>query len=929
MSNLNIPSDHPAAKGNVVTLLTAFAGYSVLIGGVVGLAVFIRRSIEHYDFTNLLNTDAEGVFRLLVVAAAPVALFLLFQSVIRLVHKGVLSITMRAAMLLAGAFFTYFIGVFLLPAAEQNNLAFAVGGGLVLTAVFDYFTERQATSFAWTILALMLFSAFSASIFWQNSSDRDQKIRFECAQALAEPRDTIYAERQLSRLHQAIEQDGKLPFLMKIWPIKPNSDTVKTYINQLIFNEKYLFRHYSLTVHAFDREEDDPLFIDQKTPRSAINKEWEAAKSITAHPNLRTSFAPDGANRYILRCKVERMKDPNHPVEVFCLFDQRYPQTTQVYSQIFDDQSFKNLSALHQYDYAVMNGNRLVAEQGNVHPQSLAIRLPNGQTAASPAVEHADAVSISADGTVRAVVGRKAMGILQPIYLFCILFGIATGILLLLGLLSRLVSFKFTLLPSVKGSLSRRIHFSYLGLLAAGFIVIGTITYSHFSKSSQEAAQKEIDQHANAALTYLRLSAAMIAPQSDSVSAILGPQLAQFAQSLNIDADLFDAQGKTRYSTREDLRRIGILPTAMNGEGKTALDNGNAQADITSTLENHTFKVRYLAIKNLNQQTVAYFGLPYNENTQGITREISDFIGMLAGIYVFLLLIAAVVTYFVSNSITRPLNSIAQKIKAVQLEDKNQALEYEGDSNDEISKLVIEYNRMVDKLEDSKVKLVKLERESAWRDMARQIAHDIKNPLTTMKLSMQHLERVSNDPIQAAAYLKRATGRMIEQIDSLAQTASEFSMFANLDRTPRSPVAINDIVESVYDLFTEQKDVVLSLELPDEKYMVSADKNHLLRVFNNLVINAIQAIPSDREGIVKVALLRVGNNAVIKISDNGGGIPQEIRERVFEPNFTTKTSGSGLGLAICKKIIEAHDGDIRFETKDNEGTEFFIDLPII
>lgn len=929
MSNLNITSDNQPAKVNALSLLIAFVGYSVLMGGVSGLMVFIQRSVSRFDFTNLLNTDTTGIFILLAVAASPVLLFLLFQAVIRFIAPLVPSVTLRAAALLAAAFFTYFAGALLLPVAAQTNLALIIGGGLVITAVFDFFTEKEQTSFVWTILALMLFSALSTAVFWMSSSERDRLIRFECATALAESRDTVYAEQQLLKLQNGVEHDAQLPFLMRPWPIKPSSDTVKNHINKLTFNEKYLFRHYQLTVHAFDRDEDAPLFVDQKVTRTEIAKIWDDAKTVGNNAGIRLGFAPDGANRYIIHSRVNRMNDAGHPVELYMFFDQRYPQITQVYSQIFDNQAFKNMNSLQQYDYAVINGERLVAEQGNIPQQSIFTKLAAGQTDEAATPDRSDAVSVSPGGNVRAVVGRKATGILQPVYLFCILFGIASAVPLLLGLLSRFIPFRISLLPSVKGSLSRKIHFSYLSLLAAGFIVIGAITFSHFSQSSEAASLRETDKLAGAALTYVRLLAEGISPQSDSVGFVLGPQLAQFAKSLNIDADLFNAQGKLSYSTREDLRRINMLPAAMNAEGKAILDKGEAQADVSASLQNFTYKTRYQAVKNLNQQTVAYIGLPYTENKHIISREISDFIGMLAAIYVFLLLVAAGVTYLVSNSITDPIKSVAEKIHDVQLLHKNEALEYPGDKTDEIGVLVNEYNRMVDIIEDSKVKLVKLERESAWRDMARQIAHDIKNPLTTMKLSMQQLERVSNDPAQAAAYLKRATGRLIEQIDSLAQTASEFSMFANLDRTPKNPVVINDIVESVYDLFTEQKDAELTLELPEERYTINADKNHLLRVFNNLVINAIQAIPSDRDGKVKVSLRRVGDSAIVRISDNGGGIPHEIRERVFEPNFTTKTSGSGLGLAICKKIIEAHDGDIRFETRDNEGTEFFVDLPIV
>jgi signal transduction histidine kinase len=325
---------------------------------------------------------------------------------------------------------------------------------------------------------------------------------------------------------------------------------------------------------------------------------------------------------------------------------------------------------------------------------------------------------------------------------------------------------------------------------------------------------------------------------------------------------------------------------------------------------------------------LGFIGVPFDAGKQRVGQEVSDFIGILAVLFVSLLLIAFVATLLIAQSIIRPLKLISEKITQLRLDNQNQPLEYAGNSQDELSDLIDEYNRMVGKLEDSKLRLIRLEREGAWREMARQVAHDIKNPLTTMKLSMQQLERVSNNPEQAAAYLKKAITRLIEQIDSLAQIASEFSMFANLDIQKKTDMVINHVVESVYDLFSEQKDVDFKLNVPCERFHINGDKNHLIRVFNNLIINAIQAIPSDRKGQIKVSLSRKNNIAVVQISDNGGGIPPEIRDRVFEPNFTTKTSGSGLGLAICRKIVEALDGHIRFETRDNDGTDFFVEFPI-
>lgn len=927
MPNLNSTSLISAHKSSTILGLYAFFAFFAIIAAITGLSEFIRSSAPSIDLANLISNKQNGLPLLASVATVPFILFLLFQTIIRWLHQFNISMLPKGIALILASFVGYLIGIFMLPTEAQDDLAITIGGGLMIAILFEIFTDQEETGFGWALFGLIAITIFSSGMLWGHIKEKDMQIRQHYALSLAAERDTIHAEPQFEQFVQAVQSDKQLPFLLKAWPIKPSADSIRDYLSKLVFNNKYIFRYYSLSIYAFDRAESVPFLLDQTENRSSIEDIWSKANTVGSSSSLRSDYAPDGGHRYLTRASLQRMNDPNHLVEVFCFFKESFPQQSQIYAQLYKDQSFKDLNQLNRYDFSISHKDQLVVEQGSISSEALSTPISAGKIIEVHASGREETVGGSENGQTKAVVGREETGILKALYLFAILFAFATTPMLLVGFLGSFLPFKTNLIPSAKGSLGRRIHFSFLGLLAFGFIVIGVVTYRHFSTTSLENEAQKIAERAQSTLTHLRLSNNNIA--TDSIATVLGPKLAQFAQSLNVDANLFDQNGNIVYSTREDLRRIGVLAPKMDNNAKLKLDKGDTYTEVAEMADKQQFTVRYTALKNLKQQTIAYIGLPYRLDSDKTAPDLSDFIGILASIYTFLLLVAAGVTYLISNSITRPINNIAEKIKEFKLEDKNQSLSYGGDSTDEISGLVNEYNTMVDKLEDSKLKLVKLERESAWRDMARQIAHDIKNPLTTMKLSMQQLERLSSDPSQAAAYLKRSTGRLIEQIDSLAQTASEFAMFANLDKTARPPVEINHLVESVFDLFIEQKEVGLTLELPDEKYIVAADKNHLLRVLNNLVINAIQAIPSDREGKVNVALLRMGDNAIIRISDNGGGIPHEIRDRVFEPNFTTKTSGSGLGLAICKKIIEAHEGDIRFETKDNEGTKFFVELPII
>lgn len=318
----------------------------------------------------------------------------------------------------------------------------------------------------------------------------------------------------------------------------------------------------------------------------------------------------------------------------------------------------------------------------------------------------------------------------------------------------------------------------------------------------------------------------------------------------------------------------------------------------------------------------------YKSNVANWQQSINGFIGSLINVYTFLLLATGVLAISVANYITQPIVRLGEKLKNLQL-GKNEPINWR--SQDEIGDLIAEYNRMIAKLEESTTQLKRSERESAWREMAKQVAHEIKNPLTPMKLSIQHLQRtIQANPQEAEALTRRVSGTLIEQIDGLARIATEFSNFAKMPKPENQTFALNEVVESVFALFAANPahNVELKLELPTEKLSVFADKDHIIRVLNNLLTNASQAIPDDRQGRIRVALVANGNFAIVQVQDNGSGIPAELQEKVFQPNFTTKSSGTGLGLAMSKNIVEAAGGRIYFASEVGKGTTFFVELPI-
>ncbi|MBL7827209.1 MAG: HAMP domain-containing histidine kinase [Saprospiraceae bacterium] len=919
-------------------LKAGIAGLSMsLIMAAIPLTILVARQLIFnsrigFDFDNFLTIGAGGWLALTGLVIFISGLFLFGHRLALTVRQLELSKMQRWIAIGLGAAVIAVVAVSL-----DIQLVYAVAVSVLYAVTMDTFVRWEGNGFGWIVVWVLLFSGFASTLLYHYNGENDRALRLQYAQALVVERDSSAAEPLLPVLLADIQQDSaKISRILKPWPFKADISEVRAHLNSLVLRHNYLFQHYRLNVAAFDQENQPVLLGQTLTYQEVVEVQWNAAQPIGSNPDLRFLRINNGKSKYLLRFAGVRGIDVGQKAQVYVLLEHEYLAPNQAYTQLFYRRPYKNLNHLSRYTFAVRNQGNILAEQGRGSLQALSIPFAEKGKAIdwSSEDEHrVDAVALNSDGSLQAAVGHVAGGWLKQVYLFAVFFTLTSLLLLVLAFANSIFNFlpeEYDFRLTAKGSLARRIHLWNVSLLAVSFLVIGLLTYQHFLDAAKDAASSDFNYQAEALQNSLEAPLLNYRDSSATInSGTLVKSFSDMTKNMGVDAGLFAPDGSLLFSTRKDLVDLGILPSKMNYSARVLLGIQHGAAhEVVVNLGPYIFENQFRPCLSGRGELLGYLGMPRPANLAKIGPEVSDFIGMLASLYVFLLLIAFAVTYALSKTITRPLSMLSEKVQELKFTDKNAPLEYEGDNQDEISELIREYNTMVTKLEDSKVQLVRLEREGAWREMARQVAHDIKNPLTTMKLSMQQLERVSSNPEQAAAYLRKAITRLIEQIDSLAQIASEFSMFANLDIRHKNDVVINEVVESVHDLFSEQKNVKLELTLPKDYYHILGDKNHLIRVFNNLVINAIQAIPSDREGHINVSLSQQNQHAVVKISDNGGGIPPEIRDRVFEPNFTTKTSGSGLGLAICKKIIEAHDGAIRFETRENEGTDFFVEIPV-
>jgi len=294
----------------------------------------------------------------------------------------------------------------------------------------------------------------------------------------------------------------------------------------------------------------------------------------------------------------------------------------------------------------------------------------------------------------------------------------------------------------------------------------------------------------------------------------------------------------------------------------------------------------------------------------------------------FIVLIAGVIALFITNRITRSFSVIGDKMKAITLGRTNEVIEW--NKEDEIGELIKQYNKMVLQLEQSAGALAKSEREGAWREMARQVAHEIKNPLTPMKLSIQYLQRAiqSNQP-NVKELTSSVANTLIEQIDHLSKIAADFSQFANIGNKRVETIDLHNVIGSLLDLYSTNPKVRVNWRALPQPLTMQADKTHMNRLFTNLLTNAVDACSERSSCEVTISEKITGDDVTVSIRDNGDGIPLETQAKIFTPNFTTKTSGTGLGLAMCKGIVEQAGGTIWFETQENKGTTFFVRLPLL
>jgi two-component system, NtrC family, nitrogen regulation sensor histidine kinase NtrY len=540
------------------------------------------------------------------------------------------------------------------------------------------------------------------------------------------------------------------------------------------------------------------------------------------------------------------------------------------------------------------------------------------------------------DNEKQVIIVRKNNTLTELLTLFAYLFCSFIVISVVFTAAGKLVQTRFNrkkIARLFQFKIKSQIQTTILFISIISFLVIGitTITFfiSRFNDNNEERLTRAIQVMANE-INSRTTSRESIEMQSNpgGFGNELQQVISEISEQHNADINYYSTGGNLLISTQPYIYNKKLLSDKMDARAfQQLVKNKSIRFLQSEQIGSFRFLSVYKPLTDAAGITYAYLNIPYLNTQTELNQEISGFLATLLNLNAFIFLIAGAIAFYITNRITASFELIGRKMQQISLGKINETIQW--NRSDELGLLIQEYNKMVKKLEESAGALAASERELAWREMAQQVAHEIKNPLTPMKLSIQYLQSAigRGDPNLPELYQK-TNETLITQIDQLSRIAGDFAQFAQISQAKLQLLNLKEVLGKWIRLYTSSPTCDIDLQFAADSVMIMGDEGHINRLFTNLVLNAVQAnTNATKKTQIRIDCSLQSDRVVVSVSDDSGGIASEFTDLLFTPNFTTKTAGTGLGLAICKKIMEQAGGSIRFETHWGRGTTFFMEWP--
>lgn len=504
-------------------------------------------------------------------------------------------------------------------------------------------------------------------------------------------------------------------------------------------------------------------------------------------------------------------------------------------------------------------------------------------------------------------------------------FFVAIGLSIILFLL--ILSFFRSWLNGVRLGYATRIQlYVYLAFFIP-LLIVSLVTLRLIINSAEN--QKEEEYLSKAKVLEERISTIIdnYKVQGYEYQSQLEAKLIEIAEVANLDASVFTKDGNVVASSEPLIFKNHLLSGIINRTAWHSIivnhENFSIQSESIGKL---FYKNVYWRIRSPGSgEVIAILSIPFFESASSLERTQINVVSAILGVFSIAFILFSLLSYFAISGLTAPLRFVTQALRRTSLSGENKPINWKGD--DELGVMAYEYNRMLVNLEDSKAELQKNQKEIAWREVAQQVAHEIKNPLTPMKLSLQQLELEMLRGSQNKEKSQKSIQVILRQIDILNDIAGSFSNFAKMPAPEITSLNVTELLRKTVGLYSNHNDAHIDCEFPEDIF-VKGDESIILRAFSNVILNSIQ---SKRQlGTINLNITASYDlkDCIISFRDNGIGISDENKNNVFRPYFTTKSAGAGLGLAIVKQTLELCNSSIWFETEIGRGTVFYIQLPL-
>lgn len=914
----------------VLNLLFTFL-FSVFINYL--LSGLILNSKISFNVNNIFELTSFSIVGFLIIGILLFTFYVTCEGTVRFVEYGGFSVAYNFLLFLITQ------GIFLIILILNRDTevflnygvsTFLLTNSLILFISYIRFTSRISFSLVRYMLVVSGFSVYAAQTI-SEFNQRREKDNMRLLVNKVENREDLIAEYLFQDIEIKIKNDNFLSAFFNSGGDVSFEDKIKKRVSLMYFNQVYWSR-YDVHVKAFDSTGYSIFNPEDSTKNISY---YDSLIANNTRPTYSTAFyyvnTVSGRIAYIGKIDFINKLNPSEKLGSLVIeLDSKFYQEEGGFPDLLLSDKMPAAKDISNYSYAKYQDNKLTVQNGkfNYYVNAATYQKLYGNIKSEQYVNFGGYSHLFYffDTNNLIIISHKNPVFLEQLTLFSYVFIFFSILFSLIYFCLWLFSSSF----SFQLDFRKRIQVSVISVVVIAILLIGGGSIYYIVKGYADEQKVRIKE---------RLSSLLVAVENEVNDKTLqegrlGEEatfaFSKISNTLSTDFNLYDKTGRMVYSTQSKIFDQEIVSKLMNRQAYDQLANYQTASFIhDEKIGSLEFTSAYEAVRGEDNKIVAFLNLPYFARQNELKKEISGFLVTLINIYVLLFGVAVVLTFIISNRLVKPLNLIQEKLSKIKLGHSNELIEWEA--KDEIGSLVNEYNKMVEQLSASADALAQSERETAWREMAKQVAHEIKNPLTPMKLSVQHLYRAHKEKRENFDEIfNRVSGTMIEQIDSLSRIATEFSNFAKMPKGNFDKIDLVRSLQSNIDLYSETANLQIDFNNhAGDEAIVQGDHEQLLRAFSNLLKNAIQAIPENKEGHIVIELTRLETHYRIVITDNGSGIPDEVKAKIFTPNFTTKSAGTGLGLAMVKSIIENMGGKINFESTPETGTSFYIEVPLV